>query len=430
MKKDKHIKNAILIFLIITEVVWLICSADGVSLFIDDMKSEIFRFTAAAVIHAILMLIITISGIIRMKKSEKFSIVKNILMLPIATIVYFGVASTFVFDIKDGWIAGILFIALGVILTGLLHLHLPKKEKISFKPYTFTHIKAEWSEEAVQQEYCRIHGIEEENLTDRDRERIERYSANRLLYFIKWLVKHDFYIYDEEDMNEIMDIAEDKVNPSGLFEHMDNCLSMENIKPELGFFMTQYFEYSHSEISRYIDDYLSVVHRQRNIDYCLEYSEDLYEPIEKLIDLAYLKYCMQNESDELRIRDRFYCEWNKEWEIQIIAAPDVSAEYIDRCCEHFYSLSDEMKQKLCEKIREHMFTDEIENDDDLIPHSNFDTMTIYKSYADKIVYIIGGEPDYELEHGMAFTVCDDSILDIGYRYDVEGSSTWLNLIDG
>lgn len=424
----KKIKNAVMILLIIIELVWLVYCVDGISLFIDDMKSELFRFTSAAAIHAILMLIITISGIVRMRKKENFSIIKNVLMLPIATIIWFGTASFFLFDIKDDWIAGILFIAFGVILTGLLHLHLPKKEKISFKPYTFTHIKAEWSEETVQQEYCRIHGIEEENLTDRDRERIERYSANWLLYFIKWLVKHDFYIYDEESEHEVIGIAEDKVNPSGLFEYTDNCLSMENIKPELGFFMTQYFEYPYSEISRYIDDYLSVVHRQWNIDYCLEYSEDLYEPIEKLIDLAYMKYCMQNESDKLRIRDQFYCEWNKEWEIQVITNPDVSAEYFDRCFNHFNSFSGEMKKQLCEKIREHMFTDEIENDDDLIPHSNFDTMTIYKPYDDKIVYIIGGEPDYEMEHGMAFVVCDDSILDIGYRCDVEESSPWISLI--
>lgn len=425
----KKIKNAVLILLIIIELIWLIYCADGVSLFIDDMKSELFRFTSAAAIHAILMLIITISGIVRMRKKENFSIVKNILMLPIATIIWFGTASFFLFDIKDDWIAGILFIALGVILTGLMHIHLPKKKKISYKPYTFTHIKAEWSEETVQQEYCRINGIEEENLTDRDRERIVRYSSNWLLYFIKWLVKHDFYIYDEESEYEVIGIAEDKVNPSGLFEYTDNCLSMENIKPELEFFMTQYFEYSHSEISRYIDDYLTVVHRQWNIDYCLEYSEDLYEPIEKLIDLAYMKYCMQNESDELRIRDQFYCEWNKEWEIQVITTPDVSAEYFERCCNHFNSFSDEMKKQLCEKIREHMFTDEIENDDDLIPRSNFDTMTIYKPYGDKTVYIIGGEPDYEMEHGMAFVVCDDSVLDIGYRYDIEGSSPWISLSD-
>lgn len=364
-----------------------------------------------------------------MRKSEKFSVIKNILMLPIATIILFGTASFFLFNVKGGWIAGVLFIALGLMLTGFMHLHLPKKKNIQYKPYCFTHIKAEWSEDSVQQEYCRIHGIEEENLTDDDRNKIAEYSSNWLLYFLKWLVKNNFYICDEESVHEVESITENKTSPSQLFEHMDNCLSMDNIKLELGFFMTQYFEYPYSEISRYIDDYLTVVHRQRNIDYCLEYSEDLYEPIEKLIDLAYMKYCMQNESDELRIRDQFYCEWNREWEIQIIATPDISAEYLDICCDHFNSFSYEMKKNLCEKIREHMFTDEIENDDDLIPHSNFDTMTIYKPYGDKIVYIIGGEPDYELEHGMAFVVCDDSIFDIGYRYDIEESSPWLKLID-
>lgn len=416
-------KYIVLTVILLAEIIGFIYCIDGISLFCDEPQSETFKFILSLIILNAFMAFITIGGMIRLKTKEKFSLIKNILMLPLTIPFYLGIGYFTIYKLDDSWIAGIFFLCVGLIFVGLMHIQKSKpKEKYQYHSYCFTHLKAKWSYDAVLKEYCRIHCITEDSLTDNDKENIEIFSSNWILYFIQWLVEHDFYVYDNELSNETIK------NPSELFESTDNCLSIENIKPELNSFMAQYFIYDNSRIGKYMNDYLSVVHRSRNdIDYCFDYSEDLYTQIKKLIDLAYQKYCMQNESDELNHADQFYCEWLPDFEIEVFASEDITTEYINKCIEHFNSLPDKMMKQMVEKIKKYMLVEDID-DDTILSQCNLDTMTIYKPYDDRIVYIIGGEPDFELEHGMAFVICDDSILDIGYRYDVECVSPWLELI--
>lgn len=83
-----------------------------------------------------------------------------------------------------------------------------------------------------------------------------------------------------------------------------------------------------------------------------------------------------------------------------------------------------MKEKICESIREHLFTDEISDDSQIIPNSHFDTITIFKPYGDELAYSIGGEAEYEEEHGVAVMIRGEKVIDAGYRYDIEYASPW------
>lgn len=118
-----------------------------------------------------------------------------------------------------------------------------------------------------------------------------------------------------------------------------------------------------------------------------------------------------------------HCDW-LDADITVKTSASVPTEYIQLCVKHFQSLSSEMKRKICESIREHLFTDDISDDNEIIPCSQFDSITIFKPYGNEPAYTICGEPEYEEEHGAAVMIRGDKVLDAGYRYDIEYSSPW------
>lgn len=422
-------KFIILLFFVIAEGIFLLHSFNGVILYLDELDSEVFRFTVFLTLYVAWLLSISIGGMIRLKKrKEKFSLVKNILMLPIATVIAFGITYFVLFDSADYYYAGIFFLIVGLILIGLMHLHLPVKKPKQTAQHllpVFTHIKSEWSYDAAALEYCRMHNKSMEELSDEERDFIGDYAENWLLYFIAWLVKHDLFVFDDEQMAQDYksEIVSEFCTPSELFSCMDNCLSLHNLPSELSFFMTQYFEYPHSAIGNYWEDYLSVIHMFGNYDYCTVFSWDIYHEIEKRIDSAYKEYAIQCESDDIEEYDIIHCEWlNADLTVQ--TSSDVPAEYIQLCIDCFLSLSPDMKEKICESIREHLFTDEISDDSQMIPSTHFDTITIFKPYGDEPAYSIGGEAEYEQEHGVAVMIRGETVLDAGYRYDIEYASPW------
>lgn len=424
------IKFIILLFFVIAEGIFLLDSFNGVLLYLDELNSEVFRFTVFLTLYAAWLLSISIGGMIRLKKrKEKFSLVKNILMLPIATVIAFGITYFVLFDFDDSYIAGIFFLVIGLILIGLMHLHKtvkkPKQTAQHLLP-AFTYIKSEWNYDGAELEYCRLHNKSMEESSDEERDLIGDYAENWLLYFIAWLVKHDLFVFDYEQMAQDYksEIISESSTSSELFSCIDNCLSLHNIPSELSFFMTQYFEYPHSDVGNYWEDYLSVIHMFGSCDYCTAFSWDIYHEIEKRIDIAYKEYAIQCECDEIVKHDIIHCDWLNA-DINIQTSSEVPEEYIQLCMEHFLSLSAEMKQKVCESIIENMFYGETSDEDsEIISDSHFDSITIFKPYGDEPAYSIGGEAEYEEEHGVAVMIRGEKVIDAGYRYDIEYASPW------
>ncbi|MCH5204801.1 MAG: hypothetical protein J1F03_08620 [Oscillospiraceae bacterium] len=302
------------------------------------------------------------------------------------------------------------------------------KEKMTHyspKKYVYARTKNNYDETTL--EYCRIHNKTIEELSYEDRNKIDDYTENWILYFIAWLVKRHFFVFTDEEMSQKYEteIISEACTPSRLFDDVDNCLSSDNIPPELYDFMHLYFELDLAHDS-YLSDYLSVIHRLGSYDYCIEFSWDIYHEIEKLIDAAYKEHTIAFEFDddggeELGV---FHCDWLNA-DITARKSKDVPEEYAKRCIEHFLSLSAEMQQKICEEIKETMFWDEEDDISDIISCSHFDSISIFKPYGDEPAYTIGGEPDYEPEHGIGVIIRGDKVLAVGYRGEAEYSSPWL-----
>lgn len=54
----------------------------------------------------------------------------------------------------------------------------------------------------------------------------------------------------------------------------------------------------------------------------------------------------------------------------------------------------------------------------------FDIINVFKPYGEEVAYTIGGEPDFEEEHGIAVMIRGDQVLAISYRSDWEYTSLW------
>ncbi len=374
------------------------------------------------------MLAATIGGIVRLSKGKRFSLIKNILMLPVWTIIALGISYFTVVKFEDSHIAGIFFLVLGLIFMGLMHLRLPQRQDYGSSKQravrTFTHIKAEWLWEKAAMEYCSMYGKSIDELTEQEKESIYDYAGNYIAYFMAWLIKSDYFVYysDKHFFGYSEDILAERKSPIELLRDMDYCLSVENIVNPLKSFMTEYFEYTSSFIGNYHEDYMSVMRQSGSYDYCMDFSWDIYRRIEALIDKSYREYTIQTECDNLEMIDTFHCGWIG-CDISIQTAPNVPKEYIDRCVKHLCSMSYDMRNKIRDMIIENMFADGI-SEYEIIKKSCFDCITIYTPYGEEPAYILGGEPDFEEEHGMAVMIRGDRILDVGYRCDIEFTSLW------
>jgi hypothetical protein len=427
-------KLAVLIILVLAEIVYIADSFDGLMLFRDEIGSEIFNFCLALTLHGLSLLAITLGGIVRLKKrKEKFSLIKNILMLPIATVLTVAVAHFTIIDFDEHNLAGMVYLIFGLILVGLMHLHLPHKSKNKSKKAdtstpllpAFTHIKAEWNYEEAAMEYCSLYNKDIEQLTEDEQDKILEYAGNWLAYFIAWLVKHGFYIFDNEIIQQDYEqsIIDENQTPQGLFESTDNCLSMHNIKSDLWKFMTHYFEYPHSLIGYYWDDYCEVTLDIGSINYCVEYSWDIYHKLEKLIDTAFREYTIKQEADVIEYNgDTFHCDW-LDTDINVETLDTVSQEYIQQCISHLQLMPEKMQTEIRNAVVEWHDTDDIPMEE-IIRSCNFDTITIPVPYGSEPAYTLDGEPDFEKEHGMSIIIRGNKVLEVGYRQDLHYCSPW------
>lgn len=425
MKKMKYV---VLILIAAAELVYLLFCISGICLYSDGRDAEMLAFIISLSFHAAVMLAATIGGVVRLSRGKRFSLIKNILMLPVWTIIALGISYFTVVKFEDSHIAGIFCLVVGLIFMGLMHLRLPQNQNNTnskqLSGNCFTHIKAEWLWEEAAMEYCSMYGKSIDDLTEQENDTIYEYAGNYIAYFMAWLIKHDYFVYysDKHYFGYSEEIKSERKSPIELLRDMDYCLSMEHIDNSLRFFMTEYFKCTSSFIGNYREDYMSVMRQLGSYDYCVGFSWDIYRRIEILIDKSFKEYTIQTECDNLEMKENFHCGWLGS-DISIQTAPNVPKEYIERCVKHLCSMSFDMRNKIRDMIIENMFVDGIP-EYEIINKSCFDCITIYTPYGEEPAYSLGGEPGFEEEHGMAVMIRGDRILDVGYRCDIEYTSPW------
>lgn len=309
----KKLKAIILGIVAIAEAIYLVDSLYGISLFYNDSDRNIFAFTVLSAIHALLLMLITIGGIIRLKVKEKFSLIKNLVMLPVITFLILGTGYPIAYDkSEDVLIASVFFILLFAVSFGIFvfvcgyEKHIVKKEKkqksvaLPFEQKGFTGYNCEWIYDDAADEYCCIHGISEDSLYDEDElaDKVWYYSYVYISYFVVWLARHHYLLNDlayQQNKNfntYVTDMQNETGEPVSLIQQMDGHLYPDDVRPSVHGFLTEYLDGE----CRYSADYESVIAKYSDYCYCNDFLWEIYHELEKLIDKAFREYCIGKEA--------------------------------------------------------------------------------------------------------------------------------------
>lgn len=123
-------------------------------------------------------------------------------------------------------------------------------------------------------------------------------------------------------------------------------------------------------------------------------------------------------------------------EMELLASPNVSEEYLQRCIEHFENLSDELLDALCEALcrycenvrddAEDVFGDlglpETITGREILNYCSPSALNVEAPPNENVIgYSVEGSCDWEPEHGIQVIIRDDRVLFVS---SFEGRSVW------
>ena len=121
-------------------------------------------------------------------------------------------------------------------------------------------------------------------------------------------------------------------------------------------------------------------------------------------------------------------------DIPVFAEPGIDPTYIKQCAEHLAGLNHAKLHELAQRIYSDMHvaeyermigTREISQDPlSLIYLSCPDRMNIFRPAGPEPAYTVGGEPIFQHDFGIAWRIRGNTILQVGYRNEVEYLSPW------
>ena len=125
---------------------------------------------------------------------------------------------------------------------------------------------------------------------DYDDAKLIEYASMPIIYLLQWLLVREYMsssFYKNHSKDDVYEQL--KYNtPLELFrDMMDYCLAREDIDAGILKFLDVYDSpnyFYNSENNNYIHDYLNAVSNPDNLFYCVEYSQDVYDALEKVFD--------------------------------------------------------------------------------------------------------------------------------------------------
>lgn len=451
----RKLKAVILGIFIFFEAFSLMACLLGLWSYGGDADRVTIGNTVENALAALLMLAISIGGLLRMKKKEKFSLIQNILSLVIAYLCVLAIGEPFI----SGWNADSIEVVVVLLVLAafvlVMTFGLPALIKICVNKEDSARIDSRNEEmvfvwydsyeeygEAVEAEYreALALGIFNETPSDEDSfyDKVAYYCQVNFSYFIVWLVRHDFLRkqrgynrYGQKEFDAYVDyLHHDEGDPVTTFMYLYDPLGSDDVDSRVHEFLCEYLEYhSFNRFGSYDDDldYARDDYFKDNSNhYCHDFSWDIYRSLEVMIDEAFKKFGMAREG--LRFMDEtsemqktvFCCDWLGCNMNAQMSGDDVSEEYRNLCIDHFNNMSEGMKTEILSKLVEHGYSEE----EALWEHCHFDTINVFRPYGTEAAYTIGGEADFEKEHGIAIAICGNQVLYVGYRCDVEYTSPW------
>lgn len=164
------------------------------------------------------------------------------------------------------------------------------------KPGIMERYKVEWLWDAASEVYCRNNNKTAEELSDEDESKIYDLAANDAALLVTWVIMHDFFVADDDDMDKWFKEVKDREQTglSFLAGACDYKLSRSDFSEEIIGFIDDYFEYDGAhksgDFSKDYETYVTSVLKQEL--YTVDFSWDEYDAFKEYIDSAYQKYVM------------------------------------------------------------------------------------------------------------------------------------------
>ena len=305
--------------------------------------------------------------------------------------------------------------------------------------------KAEWAWEDAALEYFRLRGTvydpkdSEQNSAFRERisamqdsetDTIYDCAGMPIAYFLGWLIERDLVSEDFRNLHgpEILQAVKDETQtPVEVLRNMDYVLSRDDIDPKAYRLMDFYYNAektdsplkrgTHSSFNhrsrKYFFDYYRAVCSRFDVPryYCVDFSWERFHQLAQILDRRYQEFCSSGfDEDELEQDERI-----------------LRSQYFDSAAELLYERGTPSKAisgKLIEYCTEELPGEE-QVPEKILPHFHPQRVVVMKPVDEEIpAYMILGESEWEIEHGVAFTVIGDYAVNSSYYADAE--PPWSN----
>lgn len=454
-KAKSNWKLAVLVFEFLLELILvLITAGSAISFYVRDGDFEMIAFLLILAVCFAAGCGITISGFVRYKKGKK-----NILLSGLGRkvlVAWMGLGALFVWA-KESTAAILFLVTGGLMIAAIVYAHFfsgkkkcEKRSKIRAEmqqKLQFSADKAKWRWDDVAEEYCRLHHVTLNALSEEDNCRIYEYAGSPIAYFLAWIIKHDFYseeFLQEHGIQEIEAIRAELESPVVFLAcEMDYVLTREDLSEKILPFVDYYYEGEELEKIRngrprtgrmhtYEDDYYAEVRNPQKLFYCIDFSWAIYHKLEERLDRRYRYHLIEEEACEevsCDVSPGGEVRWellNQTLELQV--SNGVPQAYADRCVQHLNHLPEDTINRICSRIMDAFdcagdISENQRSGSTVLNLLCSGSIRIFPPHGQEPAYVLGFECDFEEEHGIGWTMRGDEILDMGYRMDA--TSPWI-----
>ena len=172
--------------------------------------------------------------------------------------------------------------------------------------------KAEWFYNEVYSQYCIKHDVEKVT-NESEVKRIWEYAFNKLSVFLTWLIDREFFVFENEEIEEgARKLKAREITANEFFVVDCNmAFSKDEIKKRVINFVNDYFYFGTHKYGSYEEDYNNFIkntlHKDENE---IVFNWDEYEQFKLVLDQAYDNYNKKINEDKL-VLDRTYDNNNK-----------------------------------------------------------------------------------------------------------------------
>ncbi|MBQ8328903.1 MAG: hypothetical protein IJX83_04660 [Lachnospiraceae bacterium] len=321
--------------------------------------------------------------------------------------------------------------------------------------------KAEWAWEDAALEYFRLRGSvydpkdsEQNNafrekisaMQDSETDMIYDYAGMPIAYFLGWLIERDLVSEDFRNlhgMESLQSVKDETQTPVEVLRNMDYVLSRDDIDPKAYRLMDFYYNMAGtcSSIQRgsqpcfkhrsrkYFFDYYRAVCSRFDVPryYCVDFSWERFHRLAQILDRRYREFCGSGfDDDELEQDGRMLRTQYFDSAAELLYEPGTSQEYVQMCADIYENMGDKLGRALAGELQEYCTEDLSGKDvvtEKILSHFHPQRVVVMKPVDEEIpAYMILGESEWEEEHGVAFTVIGDYVVDSSYYADAE--SPW------